>query len=120
MYAPIPYASQLWSVGIEEQFYLIWPLIVKFFKRKFLILYLIIIGYIFMNIYGFNFIKYHFINNEIINYISEVWSNFSIDCMAIGGLFAMYLHLKFAWIAILFNKYILAEAKSKVEKENDF
>jgi peptidoglycan/LPS O-acetylase OafA/YrhL len=30
----VPYASQSWSVGVEEQFYLIWPLLMKFFKNK--------------------------------------------------------------------------------------
>jgi peptidoglycan/LPS O-acetylase OafA/YrhL len=28
-------ANQLWSIGVEEQFYLIWPLLVKKFIRKF-------------------------------------------------------------------------------------
>ena len=31
---PASWASILWSVSIEEQFYLSWPLVVKFFSRK--------------------------------------------------------------------------------------
>jgi peptidoglycan/LPS O-acetylase OafA/YrhL len=28
-FAPIPYASQSWSIGIEEQFYVAWPFVVR-------------------------------------------------------------------------------------------
>jgi peptidoglycan/LPS O-acetylase OafA/YrhL len=31
---PASWASILWSVSIEEQFYLSWPLVIKFFSRK--------------------------------------------------------------------------------------
>ena len=33
----VPYASQAWSVGVEEQFYLIWPVLMKFFKNKLIV-----------------------------------------------------------------------------------
>ncbi|MCS6900887.1 MAG: acyltransferase [Myxococcales bacterium] len=29
VFAPIPYASQAWSIGIEEQFYVAWPFVVR-------------------------------------------------------------------------------------------
>jgi peptidoglycan/LPS O-acetylase OafA/YrhL len=33
-FAPIPYTSHLWSVGVEEQFYLLWPLIIAFSRKS--------------------------------------------------------------------------------------
>lgn len=30
----VPYASQAWSIGTEEQFYLIWPLLFILFRKK--------------------------------------------------------------------------------------
>ena len=29
----VPYAAQLWSVGVEEQFYLVWPVVMKFTRE---------------------------------------------------------------------------------------
>ena len=31
---PIAYSSQAWSIGVEEQFYLIWPLVISILGRK--------------------------------------------------------------------------------------
>ncbi|MGZ3885588.1 MAG: acyltransferase family protein, partial [Bacteroidia bacterium] len=30
MFGAVPHIGQAWSIGVEEQFYIIWPLIVKF------------------------------------------------------------------------------------------
>jgi peptidoglycan/LPS O-acetylase OafA/YrhL len=29
----VPLIGQLWSIGVEEQFYLIWPILLKYFKK---------------------------------------------------------------------------------------
>ena len=33
LYPPVPYAEPLWSIGVEEQFYLLWPLLLARIKR---------------------------------------------------------------------------------------
>jgi len=45
MEAPIVGANQAWSVGVEEQFYILWPLLVRTFRKvllKFLILFIVL------------------------------------------------------------------------------
>src|SRR5690606_21740729 len=46
-------ASQSWSVGVEEQFYLIWPLLLYLFNRKNLLLVFIgmLASYILLNLH---------------------------------------------------------------------
>jgi peptidoglycan/LPS O-acetylase OafA/YrhL len=43
--APIVGANQSWSVGVEEQFYIIWPLLIRTFRKvllKFLIIFIVL------------------------------------------------------------------------------
>lgn len=59
----VPYASQSWSVGVEEQFYLIWPVIMKLFKNK--ILSLISVIFVYFSVYLFRFVlSKHFFHDS--------------------------------------------------------
>ena len=43
--APIVGANQAWSVGVEEQFYIVWPLLIRTFRKvllKFLIIFIVL------------------------------------------------------------------------------
>lgn len=91
LYPLIPFASQSWSIGYEEQFYLVWPLLIKKIKNK---------NYIFLSIIGFfiiiKFLAFYVFDDYLIQKkyfkISEVFFSMpSIDCMAIGGGFAYLL-----------------------------
>lgn len=88
-FGPIPYASQTWSIGTEEQFYLIWPLLMAYFRKN---RYLLMVSTIFLYI----FIKL-ILSLSILNFIPlkgefrEFWSTFTISCMAIGGILAVLL-----------------------------
>lgn len=86
----IPYLGQTWSVGVEEQFYLIWPILMKFIKKKQTLLISIIIGYLAIKFLVLpvllDTVGYH----RYLYVFMRVWNEFYIDCMAIGGLFAVW------------------------------
>src|SRR5947207_1519982 len=44
----VPCASHLWSIGVEEQFYLCWPVLLKTVRRRHLLLLGVIVGYLAM------------------------------------------------------------------------
>ena len=44
LYPPFPYAEPLWSIGVEEQFYLFWPLLMARFKNALRVAIVITIG----------------------------------------------------------------------------
>lgn len=88
----VPYASLTWSIGTEEQFYLAWPVVMKHIKKhRIALMLLIIFGYIFV---ARALWSSHSDFLPFKGYINTFWLVFNIDCMAIGGFFAILLHSK--------------------------
>ena len=93
-FPPIPYFAQAWSVGVEEQFYFVWPFLLRKFKNLVvvligIILLLMAVRFAFFPILKF---KFHYWNDHV-KTAKTFFDDFLIDTMAIGGLFA-YAHYK--------------------------
>lgn len=95
-FSPVAAASHSWSVSVEEQFYLVWPWIIKVFFKKLLIVFLIII-------LGVSFFKFVLPNT----FISELFNLLYIDFMAMGALFAYVYKNYNAHLAKLLNNKIV-------------
>jgi peptidoglycan/LPS O-acetylase OafA/YrhL len=94
VYPSVPYASQLWSVGVEEQFYLFWPVLIKKIKKRELLLCSIVVFFILVNFLIFPMLDRLFPGELYIGQLRNFWKSFNIDCMAIGGIFAVLLFKK--------------------------
>jgi peptidoglycan/LPS O-acetylase OafA/YrhL len=83
----LSYIEHFWSLAIEEQFYLVWPLVVWLLggkRRLFLGVSLAVAiasfgGRIIASLYG---------ASEV---VTTVLTPFELDCLAIGGFFAVYM-----------------------------
>lgn len=94
VYPPITFFGQAWSVGVEEQFYLVWPFLIKTFKNVAFILFSIVAIYLVIRIVLFPVIKFklHYWNSNM-QILKLFWDDLLIDTMAIGGLFS-YMYFK--------------------------
>jgi len=104
LFGVVPYASLTWSIGTEEQFYLIWPLILKTIKKyRLALMFIIVAGYLMFARALFsdrtNFLAYKY-------EINAFWQSFNIASMAIGGFFAMLLHSKNPALKFFLNNYL--------------
>ncbi len=80
----VPYAVQTWSIGVEEQFYLTWPWLVKKVKNRAVLFPAVFIVY--------NVIKIVLIalqhKSPVFKILLQFWYYFNIDCMALGAMAA--------------------------------
>ncbi|MBD8017002.1 acyltransferase [Weeksellaceae bacterium Sa1CVA4] len=101
-YGEVTGASQSWSLGTEEQFYIFWPLFIVIFRRRLIqgmILLLILYWMIKLGLGNIAGVDWR---------ISNFWSLFNINCMAIGGIFAaIHFHRYKRILQILYNKILL-------------
>ena len=96
----VPYASHTWSIGTEEQFYLVWPVILKYIKKhRILLMVGIIISYLAIKFFLLTSFRDYIPYNNVIR---AFWDSFPIDCMAIGGLYSILLFQKSKYL-----KYII-------------
>jgi peptidoglycan/LPS O-acetylase OafA/YrhL len=100
----VPYAAHTWSIGTEEQFYLTWPVILKSVKRHRLLLMFVIIAVYLLFARALYSSRTNFL--PIKDALYAFWPTFNIDCMAIGGFFAMLLHAKHPLLKFFQNKYL--------------
>ncbi len=102
-YGALPFASQSWSVATEEQFYLIWPWVLKFSKSKLLSLILVIVVVCGVNIFLMTNLSNSLpFKQELLSF----WKMFNIDCMAIGGIFAYFLFTGAKILKYVMNVYV--------------
>jgi peptidoglycan/LPS O-acetylase OafA/YrhL len=99
----IPFAGQTWSIGTEEQFYLVWPLIVNKLSNHKLVFLSCIVGY---------WIIYRFINLNFFNdvpYFSLFKSYYKLlkfDVLSVGALGAALFYEGHKRISNLNNIYV--------------
>lgn len=112
LYDNVPLVSHTWSIGVEEQFYLMWPwLVMNRNPKRLLTIVLSIVG-----VLAAWFIYERFITRPVyldrsqvspfFSFISFFLAQFRIGCMAIGGFGAYLLFSKNPIVPMLFRRNV--------------
>jgi peptidoglycan/LPS O-acetylase OafA/YrhL len=100
---PIPGIYQLWSIGVEEQFYLIWPVLMKRFRPLVACL-IVIAGYLLVKFGLYAYLSTLENPSTTLLSIQRIWNKSSIDCMAFGGVTAYLLYTRHAgFLRVVFH-----------------
>ncbi len=98
IYPAMPFMKQTWSIGVEEQFYLIWPVIIKYSKNYLKPLLFISIFFLFITDFLFWVTNKSFMNGNrflpMLNFLKQYFLSFRVGCMAIGGIAAYVVYFK--------------------------
>ena len=105
-HGPVPHIGHLWTIGVEEQFYLLWPILLKASKKILRLLFLLIAGLVvFKALVLFLSITYH--DSSFILGLKSFIAMLKIECMAIGGIGACVLfYKKNIVLNIVFNLWV--------------
>lgn len=106
IYAAVPHIGQSWSIGVEEQFYIIWPLIVKYAKNIFSALLVVIFLLIVMKAVVL-LVYTQLPDNLILKSIKTFLAMTKMESMAIGGIGAWVLFNHPGKLKVVYNNSIL-------------
>lgn len=115
LFEPVLGVTQLWSIAVQEQFYMVWPFLTRLFKNhfmKFVSIFIIakVIMEILLKIYLENYSVYP---NGIITQLRLItiikwWEIFAVDQLAIGALCAYILINKMdGWLKLIYNPVLV-------------
>jgi peptidoglycan/LPS O-acetylase OafA/YrhL len=106
-----PLGAHLWSIGVEEQFYLSWPLLVNSFRKKILLILVFIFVGVSLIPHAAGFALNHFsFGPGLTTFIKQFGLFFQIakfNSMALGGIMAwIYFEKKEALLRIFYNRFV--------------
>lgn len=103
-----PTSPQIWSIGVEEQFYLFWPLIISIIPNKKIIISLLVffISYSLLP-YAIGFINARtFDHNTWTVVLDKFFYGSKFNSMSFGGILGYMFAVKHKNLKYLYNKYI--------------
>ncbi len=107
LFTAVPHIGQLWSIGVEEQFYLFWPWLILKTKNYIKTLIYLIIGLFLLKVFVLILGKFYGSTNWYIA-LKLVVAMSKFECMALGGIGACLLfYKKDTILTIIYNKYTL-------------
>lgn len=105
MFVAVPNIGQTWSIGVEEQFYVVWPWVVKYSKNILNTLFYVILFLIMLKVIVL-FLGKYYSTERWYEVVKKLVAMSKFECMAIGGLGAVFLYNKHSFLDIIRKKWI--------------
>lgn len=125
IFGNIPYASPTWSIGVEEQFYIIWPFLIAGSKNLFRAIGLFIVLFIGLKVGLLLVSRADLLSPETFVRIKDLVVATRMECMGIGGLgawllfsqspFLKYLNRRWEMLLIFLVFVVLYKASALME-----
>jgi peptidoglycan/LPS O-acetylase OafA/YrhL len=93
----------LWSIGVEEQFYIIWPLLIKFFKPTLKVSVIFISIFVILNILVWGLIKVNIYDKETLISIYRLLSNIRMHCLVLGSIGACLFYYNHKSLTFIYH-----------------
>jgi peptidoglycan/LPS O-acetylase OafA/YrhL len=99
---------QIWTIGVEEQFYLFWPFLTNR-SNKFLLWFLLIFipfWTLLPHFIGYLSIKFSLLSKDSLKYTIKFFYGAKFNCMAIGALLALIFVNNKNWLSLIYSNRI--------------
>lgn len=105
-----PGSPQIWSIGVEEQFYLFWPLIIAFISKQRVLEFIFVFIVVFtIAPYVINYFNIQTIDNaKLHSFVEKFFYYTKFNCMAIGGFFGYSMAKQKKWQQVFYKNTLLA------------
>lgn len=108
---PILGVSQLWSIGVQEQFYMVWPALTRIFKKVFVQFIIVFIAVKVITEFGLKYwyehyqtLNIHFASFNQVKTLIRLWELFAVEQLAIGALAAyIFFHQKMKILNFIYH-----------------
>ena len=109
IFGPFPNIGQLWSIGVEEQFYIVWPLFIKKTRRPLRIILMVI--FVLVLVKALILALDGIVTDKNWDWVIRFFAMTKLESMAIGGLGAWILyHKKHIFLRLAYHPFVQALA----------
>ena len=100
-------SPQIWSIGVDEQFYIACPAIVKYANRLLVVFIFIFCFFTILPHVLIPVLTKFNVDSHMVFLIASIFYGTKFNCMIAGGIFALLYHKKYKIVKLLnYNKYV--------------
>ncbi|MBL7942086.1 MAG: acyltransferase [Flavobacteriales bacterium] len=97
LYMAVPNIGQSWSIGVEEQFYLLWPLLMKFARKTLTAMLIFMVALFVLKALAIMLWAHH---PALLKFLAMS----KLECMALGGIGAWLLFQQHKLLTLIYSK----------------